>query len=421
MVRVTTGRSWDVLDYLSPYFFHGEKGLGSAFFSSSAPSPLLVAMAAWTLPFLWIGASMSLRRLLDARVTPWWVLLFFVPWLNWGLIAALCLLPSRRSERLPEEDRAAAPRLTAAMQGVAGGVLVGAVSLGLHVLLLKSYNSFVFLGTPFVMGMIAGFLYNRRARRERTAALGALTMVVASLAMLLFAVEGVLCIAMALPLALPIGALGAVAGQMIAGEHRDSKPALLGLVLALSPVAVFSGPPPLREVLSTIEIDATPEQVWPHVVSFTDLDEPPQWFFRLGIAYPVRARISGAGVGAVRRCEFSTGAFVEPITAWEEPTRLAFDVLQQPPPLHELSPYKKVHAEHLLDTLRSRRGEFRLISLPGGRTRLEGRTFYELSMAPQQYWASFGDSLIHQIHDRVLRHIRDEAVLASRLRAPDSR
>jgi Polyketide cyclase / dehydrase and lipid transport len=161
-------------------------------------------------------------------------------------------------------------------------------------------------------------------------------------------------------------------------------------------------------VLSTIEIDATPEQVWPHVVAFTDLDEPPQWFFRLGIAYPVRARISGAGVGAVRRCEFSTGAFVEPITAWEEPTRLAFDVQSQPPPLHELSPYKRVHAEHLLDTLRSRRGELRLIALPGGRTRLEGRTFYELSMAPQPYWAIFGDALIHQIHQRVLEHIRDE-------------
>ena len=65
--------------------------------------------------------------------------------------------------------------------------------------------------------------------------------------------------------------------------------------------------------------------------------------------------------------------------------------------------------KHLLDTLQSRRGEFRLIALPGGRTRLEGRTFYELSMAPQPYWAIFGDALIHQIHDRVLRHHHPEA------------
>ena len=121
-----------------------------------------------------------------------------------------------------------------------------------------------------------------------------------------------------------------------------------------------------------------------------------------------RARLTGTGVGAVRRCEFSTGPFVEPITAWEEPSRLAFDVSEQPPPLHEWSPYRRVHAQHLLDTLRSRRGEFRLVALAGGRTRLEGRTYYQLSMEPQNYWVFYADALIHQIHRRVLAHIARE-------------
>jgi uncharacterized membrane protein YhaH (DUF805 family) len=402
LVHFSTGQSWSLFDYLSP------SATQRLTLVEHGPQWLPFTMAAWTMPFLWIGASMTLRRLLDARCSPWLTLLFFVPVLNWVLMATLCFLPTRRQQKLDPEARALAPRLTAAMLGVAGGVCVGAVSLGLHVLLLKSYNAFVFLGTPFVMGAIAGYIYNRHAQREGTLALGGLTMIVAALAMLLFAFEGVVCIAMALPLAMPIGALGACIGQLIALEHRDSSPALLAVVLLASPLAALEKPP-LREVLSTIEIDASPEQVWPHVVAFADLDEPPQWFFRLGIAYPKRAIIFGRGVGAVRRCEFSTGAFVEPITAWEEPSRLAFDVQSQPPPLHEFSPYKHVHAEHLLDTLRSKRGEFRLIALPGGRTRLEGRTFYELSMAPQQYWAFFGDALIHQIHDRVLRHIRDEA------------
>jgi uncharacterized membrane protein YhaH (DUF805 family) len=403
LVRLLTGHSWSPLQYFSPSLDRYGYSPGSG----QDVGTLSLAMAVWALPFLWIGASMTLRRLLDARLSPWFVLLFFVPWLNWVLMVVLCVVPSRRREKLPAEARAAAPRLTAAMLGVGGGIAVGAVSLGLHVLLLKSYNAFVFLGTPFVMGAVAGYVYNRRGQREKTATLGALTVVVAALAMLLFALEGVVCIAMALPLALPLGALGAVVGRLIAAEHRESSPAALALVLALSPLATLEKPP-LREVLSSIEIDAPPAQVWPHVVAFADLDEPPRWFFRLGIAYPQRARLSGSGVGAVRRCEFSTGAFVEPITAWEEPSRLAFDVQSQPPPLHEWSPYRKVHAQHLLDTLRSRRGEFRLIALPGGRTRLEGRTFYELSMAPQAYWSVFSDQLIHQIHDRVLRHIRAE-------------
>jgi hypothetical protein len=64
--------------------------------------------------------------------------------------------------------------------------------------------------------------------------------------------------------------------------------------------------------------------------SRSGLTEPPSWIFRLGVAYPLRARISGEGAGAIRRCEFSTGAFVVPITTWSPPNRLAFDVTSQP-------------------------------------------------------------------------------------------
>ena len=65
-----------------------------------------------------------------------------------------------------------------------------------------------------------------------------------------------------------------------------------------------------------------------------------------------------------------------------------------------------------MDTLRSRRGEFRLVALPSGRTRLEGRTWYQLSMEPQPYWAWFSDLLIHAIHQRVLAHIGGEVSAA---------
>jgi hypothetical protein len=154
--------------------------------------------------------------------------------------------------------------------------------------------------------------------------------------------------------------------------------------------------------------------VWPHVLGFSDLPEVPSWFFRLGIAYPVRARIEGAGPGAIRRCEFSTGAFVEPITVWDPPRRLAFDVISQPPPMHEWSPYQELHPPHLDSTMRSRRGEFRLVALPGGRTRLEGSTWYELDLAPQAYWSIWSDLIVHRIHRRVLEHIRREAAAHDR-------
>jgi len=108
----------------------------------------------------------------------------------------------------------------------------------------------------------------------------------------------------------------------------------------------------------------------------------------------------------VRHCEFSTGSFVEPITVWQPAERLAFDVAAQPPPMHELSPYRHVHPPHLDGYLRCRRGEFRLLPLAGGRTRLEGSTWYEFEMYPQDYWTLWSDAAIHRIHRRVLEHIK---------------
>jgi len=164
----------------------------------------------------------------------------------------------------------------------------------------------------------------------------------------------------------------------------------------------------LHEVITVVEIQAAPERVWPHVVAFRPITEPPDLIFRLGIAAPQSARLDGQGVGSTRYCEFSTGAFVEPITAWEPARRLAFDVVRSPSPLRELSPYARVSPPHLDGYLRSRRGEFRLVPVSDGRTRLEGHTWYELEMAPEGYWQLLSDYLIHRIHDRVLNHIKRE-------------
>ncbi|MFI5301694.1 MAG: hypothetical protein ACHREM_26700, partial [Polyangiales bacterium] len=162
----------------------------------------------------------------------------------------------------------------------------------------------------------------------------------------------------------------------------------------------------LYAITTSIVVDAPPERVFPNVVGFSELDPPNDWFFKAGIAYPMRARIDGTGVGAIRRCEFSTGAFVEPITRWEFPTRLSFDVADHPAPMTEWSPYRHVTPAHLDGYLRSRHGEFRLTPLEGGRTLLEGTTWYEIRMAPAGYWTLWTDVLLHAIHTRVLEHVK---------------
>jgi hypothetical protein len=302
-----------------------------------------------------------------------------------------------------------------ALLGVALGTAIAVAMVGVSVLVFGAYGTTLFAATPFVMGAASAFVFNADAQRSLrgTLLVAGAAVAFAGGAILLFALEGLLCLAMAAPLALVMAFMGAVAGRALA--LRSALP-IRGVSLMMIPLPLLAGleaaarpQPRPREVLSVLEIEAPPSAVWPHVVAFSSLPEPPAWFFRLGIAYPRKATIVGSGAGAVRRCEFSTGAFVEPITAWEEPGRLAFDVAAQPAAMTELSPYRRVLAPHLDGYLVVRRGEFRLVSLAGGRTRLEGRTYYEMRVFPAEYWRHWSDAVIHSIHARVLEHIKTMA------------
>ena len=198
-------------------------------------------------------------------------------------------------------------------------------------------------------------------------------------------------------------------------EYGPQRPADLGKVslvlLALLPTMVgaehlATPEPSLFTCETSVVVDAPPGDVWRHVVRFSDLDPPDDWLFRSGVAYPVRAGIEGAGVGAVRRCEFSTGAFVEPIEVWDEPRLLRFAVTSNPAPMREWNPLFEVHPPHLDGFLVAKRGQFLLTPLPGGRTLLSGSTLYQHGLWPASYWRLWSDPIIHRIHDRVLRHIK---------------
>src|SRR3989442_11978283 len=47
--------------------------------STLFPYTTLFRSVVWTLPFLWIGVAMTLRRVVDAGRSPWLALAFFVP------------------------------------------------------------------------------------------------------------------------------------------------------------------------------------------------------------------------------------------------------------------------------------------------------------------------------------------------------
>ncbi|MGA0039758.1 MAG: SRPBCC family protein [Pirellulales bacterium] len=409
-----TGLWFSPIDFLNPSLAARSDVL------DAGPEWLGWALFAWNLPFVWIALSMSVRRAASAGLSPWVGVFVLVPLLGVLVMLGLGLCGDRAQPAWepdqslsPLEPVAASPRDL--LWAVLAGLAVGGINVVVCVYLIESYAAALFLGTPLVMGAVTGFLFNRPRRRSlrSTIRLGFALVLVAAGVLLVFAIEGAICIVMAAPIVSPLTVGGVILGKAVADATSAKVQTLVPLLLALP---LLAGAESLVQhspeycVLTTVEVNAPPAEVWPHVVAFPDLPEPEEWFFRCGIACPLRARIEGTGVGAVRHCEFTTGDFVEPVTAWEPPSRLAFDVTSQPDPMVELSPWRHVHPPHLEEqTLKSRRGEFRLVPLENGRTRLEGRTWYTFDMHPQGYWKLWSDLSIHAIHRRVLNHIRQLA------------
>jgi len=399
-----TGTFWDPVTYLDPTFGTRMQGVGHL------PTAYLVFLILWALPFLWIGVAMSARRARDAGLSQWLSLAFLLPYISLATIALLVV-------RAPRGPRAAVhgPQeftFRTAMFGLAFTVLAGTGLIALLTEGLHYYGTALFVGIPFMLGAVTGFLFNAPKQQSAWATVGTTTLalLLGFLAMLTFALEGYVCLTMAFPIMLVAAVPGSLMGRVLA-DMAVAPDRTLGLVLLGLPLGAMAqqhwAHTDQREVVTSIEIDAAPEEVWENVIAFSELPIPTDWLFRTGIAYPLRARIEGQGVGAVRYCEFSTGAFVEPITRWDAPQRLSFDVLDQPDPMQEWSFYAHVNAPHLEESFRSVRGEFRLIALPSGGTRLEGSTWYEVEMGPAAYWKLWGDAIVHRIHKRVLRHIRD--------------
>lgn len=278
---------------------------------------------------------------------------------------------------------------------------------------IGEYGIALFILTPLFIGFVPPVIlgYKKKISKKEAINTGFITLGLFVTGLIFFAIEGIICIAMAAPFGLLFTFAGSLIACTLINQHPGKAANAIVLLFGIVPLMGFiekDNEPTLLSVVSSIEIEASPEQVWANVIEFPTLDAPNEFIFSTGIAYPIDAHIEGSGVGAVRHCNFNTGSFVEPITVWDEPKLLKFDVVQQPVPLKELS-FWDVDAPHLHDYFVSKRGQFRLYRLANGNTKLEGTTWYYNKIKPLFYWQIWSDYIIHKIHNRVLNHIKINA------------
>lgn len=415
-------RQWGPFSYFDPL------PDGSVASLSTADARFFATLLLISLPFIWIGVALTARRLRSVGLPAWMALAFFVPFVNLVLFLILCFIPEKEMSQVGKAGVDSPRRLLdrAIPHGILGNAAVASLIAalmtigGVHLAasLLGHYGWGLFVAIPFCQGFVAALLhgYHQRQSFGHCLAVAIVSVMLAGAGLLAFAIEGFICILMAAPLALVLALMGACVGYLFqyGPDSRRSVPQAFLSILVLAPLipsldSLQRQIPAEFAVRSSVVINASPEVVWKNVVAFAELPPPTEWLFRAGIACPTRAEIIGAGPGAERHCVFTTGMFVEPIKVWDEPRLLNFGVRSQPQAMAELSPYSNLHPPHLDHYFETSQGQFRLEPLPGGRTLLEGTTWYHNRIWPSAYWKVWSDYIIHKIHLRVLRHVQSLA------------
>jgi len=395
---------------------------------SPADRRFLFCMLLMSLPFIWVGVSLTIQRLRSIGWPTWAVVFFFAPYINLLFFLVLCVYPSqtgsgeisepaRRSENLTlsgiiprsKWGSAAMALLVSSVLGIAGTLLSVNTALAI-------YGVGLFIALPFCLGLISVVIYGYHEPHGYWSCIAVACVSVAALALFLLALamEGIICLFMAAPIGTILTVLGGSVGYCIQRRRWSDlqiqttfTAMLLFVPLLMGAEGVTHPQAPLLEVKTQIEISAPPATVWHFLTSFPTLAPPTEWPFRVGIAYPIRSTLQGTGLTARRVCEFSSGNFIEPIRVWDENRRLVFSISDEPPVMEEMSPYGHIHTRHIDGQyFQAQDAEFVLTALPNGRTLLTGTSRYRNRMWPVAYWRLWSDEIVHQIHLRVFRHVK---------------
>lgn len=374
------------------------------------PEPALAAGFLFSLAVAGALAALSFRRAAWSGRFFFLAPLVMAPVVQIPAVALLALTP-RRSGPRPAVPEAGARRAASVIQGVLAGFTLVVLGVFASTLVFHVYGWGLFVLTPFMVGLTTAYLANRAAPLSSDASLG-LVMSAAGLgglALLLFALEGLVCIFLAAPLGAAMAAVGGVIGRRLAlADYRGGRPTLMSVAALPLVFAAEAALPPAvpLQTLERIEIAAPPSAVWRALTRMDAILPEPGPAFQLGLAYPVRAEIFGEGVGAERRGVFSTGVARERVTEWAPDRKLTFAVLSNPPMMRELSPYRRVHAPHGEGYFETAWTSFELEALPGGRTRVTERAAHTLKLDPVLYWAPLARWAIDQNNRRVLTSLR---------------
>jgi hypothetical protein len=157
------------------------------------------------------------------------------------------------------------------------------------------------------------------------------------LASIITKLEAILCVVVAAPIMSGFALIGGILMGQILTRNSGRLPIsfLVLLPFAASPVEeLWKQPHQIVSIQDSIEITATPEEIWKQIVSVPPIKPeqiPFKWIYLLDFPKPISAEIDREGIGATRHAKFERGvSFYEVVTDWKPLQKLSFSIKADP-------------------------------------------------------------------------------------------
>lgn len=222
--------------------------------------------------------------------------------------------------------------------------------------------------------------------------------VVGSLALLMFGIEGFVCVLMLLPIFIFSVWLGYFISKRLKMKVDSDTQKVMVSVL---PLIVLLGAghlekmidlePQKIEIVSSKLLDYTPEIVFDEVKAMEKLDAEKSLLMKLGLPTPIRCELKADTVGALRHCIFENGAIIAQLTKYEKGKILEMNVVDYT--LTGRHWFKFIDANYTFEESE-------------GKTKITRTSSYTSILKPRWYWEPLEKYGIEKEHEFVLSSLK---------------
>lgn len=243
-----------------------------------------------------------------------------------------------------------------------------------------------------------------------------LTCIALAVATVVFALDALICLVMALPLLLVMSSLGGLSTCLLLRSRLGNRSPHLGVVvLALlmpflwTPAEQrYRSPDSIRTVRTSVVVRADAASIWRNIARVPLIGPSEQRtnpFHWLGLPRPVEATLSADGLGGVRHARFDNGlTFLETVTDWQPGRTIAFAIeIDRSSPMP--APMAAIGGRYF-DVLD---GRYRLEPLPDGTTRLHLESTERVTTKFNGYAGWWTDRIMANLQQYILEIVKDRA------------